>query len=115
MIRVYVAGSYSADNVIDVLRNIGRGEKACADLFAMGFAPFCPWHDKSYVMDRPDDDFTVQQFYEYSMAWLEVSDVVLVMPNSENSTGTQAEIERAGELEIPVFYDIGDLVAWAVI
>ena len=34
MIKVYVAGAYSADNVIDVLKNIGKGE------FAAG--QFCP-------------------------------------------------------------------------
>jgi hypothetical protein len=33
MIRVYVAGPYSADNVLDVLKNIGRGQQACARLF----------------------------------------------------------------------------------
>ena len=110
--RVYVAGPYSADNVLDVLKNIGRGEKTCAELFRLGFAPFCPWHDKSFVTDRPDDQFTIQQFYEYSIAWLEVSDAVLVLLNSENSKGTQAEIKRAMELNIPVFYSIEELRAY---
>jgi nucleoside 2-deoxyribosyltransferase len=109
MKRIYVAGPYSANNVLDVLKNIGRGEKACAELFAMGYAPFCPWHDKSYVTDNPNGDFTVQQFYEFSMAWLEVSDAVLVVPGWENSKGTIAEIERATELVIPVFYSVDDL------
>ena len=109
MKRIYVAGPYSANNVLDVLKNIGRGEKVCAELFRLGFAPFCPWHDKSYVIDLPYDQFTIQQFYKYSIAWLEVSDAVLILPNSENSEGTQAEIRRAMELNIPVFYSIGDL------
>lgn len=108
--RVYVAGPYSANNVLDVLKNIGRGEKACAELFSLGFAPFCPWHDKSYVTDRFDDQFTVRQFYDYSLAWLEVSDAVYVLPNSENSKGTQAEIKRASELNVPIFYSIEDLL-----
>ena len=109
MKRIYVAGPYSANNVLDVLKNIGRGEKICAELFSLGYAPFCPWHDKSFVTDRPDDQFTIQQFYEYSIAWLEVSDAVLVLPNSEKSEGTQAEIRRAMELNIPVFYSIEKL------
>ena len=107
--RIYVAGPYSANNVLDVLKNIGRGEKVCAELFRLGFAPFCPWHDKSYVIDLPYDQFTIQQFYEYSIAWLKVSDAVLVLPNSEKSEGTQAEIRKAMELNIPVFYSIKDL------
>lgn len=107
--KIYVAGAYSANNVIGVLRNIGRGQQACARLFAMGFSPFCPWHDRSFITDRPDDTFTVEQFYRYSMDWLEVSDAVLVLPNSGHSKGTQAEIAQAKEWGIPVFYDAGDL------
>lgn len=111
MHRIYVAGPYSANNVLDVLKNIGRGEKVCAELFSLGFAPFCPWHDKSYITDRPDGQFTIQQFYDYSIAWLEVSNAVLVLGGSENSKGSQAEIKRALELNIPVFYSIEVLVA----
>jgi hypothetical protein len=103
-IKVYVAGRYSGDNVLDVLRNIGRGEAAAAELFDMGFAPFCPWHDKDYVIKNPEGDFTVEKFYNYSMAWLEVCDIVLLLPGWETSKGTLKEIERAEELGIPVIY-----------
>ena len=109
MKKVYVAGPYSADNVLDVLKNIGRGQKACVELFKRGYAPFCPWHDKTYVIDDPDFDFTVQQFYDYSMAWLEASDAVLVLEGYERSKGTLKEIERAKELGIQVFYSIETL------
>lgn len=109
MNRVYVAGPYSADNVIDVLRNIGRGEKICAELFRLGYAPFCPWHDKSYVIDNPGCFFTVKQFYDYSMAWLDVSDALLVTGEWGASTGTMMEIDRAVDLKIPIFYSIDNL------
>lgn len=107
MKRVYVAGPYSANNVLDVLRNIGRGEKVCSELFSKGFYPFCPWHDKSFVTDNPDGDFTVEQFYKYSLAWLEVSDCMLVLPGYETSKGTLAEIQCALAKDIPVFYSMG--------
>lgn len=103
MKRIYVAGPYSADNVLDVLKNIGRGQRACAKLFSLGYAPFCPWHDKSYVIDRPGDEFTVKQFYEFSMAWLRVSDAVVLIDGWENSKGTLAEIEVAKKLGIPIY------------
>jgi hypothetical protein len=109
-IKVYVAGAYSADNVISVLQNIGRGEKACAELFRLGFAPFCPWHDKSYVTDSPYYEFKIEDFYEYSIAWLEVSEIMLVLPGHSESGGTIKEIARANELEIPVVYSIDELV-----
>lgn len=109
MKRIYVAGPYSANNVIDVLKNIGRGQQICAQLFQRGYAPFCPWHDKSYVIDMPNSDYTVEQFYKYSIAWLEVSDAVLLIGDWESSKGTLAEVERAKELDIPIFLNIPDM------
>lgn len=109
-IKVYVAGAYSADNVLSVLQNIGRGEKACAELFRLGFAPFCPWHDKSYVIDNPDVEFSVEDFYEFSIAWLEVSEIMLVLPGHSGSGGTVKEIKLAEEIGIPIFYSIDEII-----
>lgn len=114
MRRIYVCGAYSADNVIDVLRNIGRGQRACAELFGLGYSPFCPWHDRTFITDRPDDTFTVEQFYRYSIDWLLVSDAVLVLPNSEHSKGTQEEIRAAIAHGIPVFYSLKELENWCL-
>lgn len=110
MKRVYLAGCYSADNVLDVLKNIGRGEYYAGKLFMSGYAPFCPWHDKNYVITNWDADFTVPMFYDFSMAWLEVSDMVIVLSGYEKSKGTLAEIKRAEELGIPVYYDINEFI-----
>jgi hypothetical protein len=110
MKRVYVAGPYSGGNVLDVLRNIGRGERVCAELFSLGYAPFCPWHDKSFVMDRPDDEFTVDKFYKYSIAWLVVSDCMLVLDGWEGSKGTVGEIRIAKLNGIPIYFSIKDLL-----
>ena len=114
-IKVYVAGAYSDNNVMGVLRNIGRGEYYAAELFMKGFAPFTPWHDKSFVFQNWDKELTVPMFYNYSMEWLKVSDCVFIVPNHEftkdwqESIGTIAEIEQAEKLGIPVFYSIEDL------
>ena len=112
MIKVYVAGAYSADNVIDVLKNIGKGETEAANLFKLGFAVFTPWHDKDYIIKNPYQDWPVKHFLDNSMAWLEVSDIVYVIPGWENSTGVKAEIVRAKELRIPVVYEVDDLLEW---
>ena len=109
MKRVYVAGAYSADNIIDCLKNIGRGEDYSAKIFMAGFAPFCPWHDKDYVIKNWDKDFTVKQFYDYSIAWLDVSDIMFLVPGWALSKGTLAEIERAKKLGIPIIDKIEDL------
>lgn len=113
-LRVYVAGPYSADNVLGVLQNIGRGERACAQLLRNGFSPFCPWHDKSYAMDEQCEEVTVEDFQEHSMAWLECSQALLCIDGWEKSKGTMAEIARAKEIGIPVFYDIFSLLVWSL-
>lgn len=98
--RIYVAGSYNADNVIKVLNNIKIGTKVCVDLLKKGYIPFCPWLDYNFHWFG---DLTIDDYYRYSMGWLEVSDCILVLPDSADSKGTQAEILRAKELNIPIY------------
>lgn len=101
-IRVYVAGAINANNVIDTLKNIKNGIRTSAGLIKTGFfAPFCPHLDYQYSFF---EDITIEEYYEYSMSWLEVSDVVVVLPNSENSMGVKEEIKRAKELGIKIIY-----------
>lgn len=109
--RVYVAGPYSATSTIETLRNIGRGEKMCAKLFKDGYAPFCPWHDMSYVIDLYDEDFNVEHFQEVGLSWLSVSQAMLLIGNWKSSEGTKAEVEFAKELDIPIYKSYGALKA----
>lgn len=113
MKKVYVAGKYSADNIIDCLKNIGKGKKACAELFHDGLFPFCPWHDASYVEDACDAHIDKSLFYKASLAWLEVSDAVYVISGRYDGGGVDKEIKRAKELNIPVFHDYHALLCWA--
>ena len=110
MKKVYVAGAYSADNVLDVLKNIGIGEDICAELFLRGFAPFCPWHDKDFVIKRPYSKYTIEMFYNYSIEWLKVCDVMFVIDGWEKSSGTKKEIKIAEELGLPIYYNISELI-----
>jgi hypothetical protein len=110
MKRVYVAGAYSAGNVLAVLDNIRKGMRVGLEVLLTGYAPFVPWFDFHFnLMLRDGELLTVQDFYNYSMAWLEVSTAVLVVPGWENSKGTNAEIARAQELNIPIFYSLDEL------
>jgi len=100
MKKIYLAGKYSADNVMDVLNNIHDGIKKATEILKAGDVPFCPWLD--YQFQLFDKTLTKEDYYRYSMTWLEVCDEVQVLPNSENSIGTQNEIKRAKELKIPI-------------
>lgn len=107
MRRVYIAGPYNADNIISCLDNMRRGIKATVKVLRAGYSPFCPWIDYHYRL--VSGKVTREMYQAQSMAWLEVSDAVLVLPNWEMSLGTRAEISRAKELFIPVYYSLEDL------
>ena len=100
MKKIYVAGKYSADNVIEILNNMHDGIKKSAEILGNGDAPFCPFLD--YQFQFFNKNLKIEDYYRYSIAWLEVSDEVHVLPNSKNSKGTRAEIKRAQELGIPI-------------
>jgi predicted Rossmann-fold nucleotide-binding protein len=51
-----------------------------------------------------------EDFYEYSIAWLEKADAVLVVPGWEDSVGTKKELARAKELSIPIYYSMAELL-----
>ena len=112
--RIYVAGSYNADNVIGVLDNIRIGLRACTELLMNGYAPWSPWLDfQLHLQLHGKERITVNEYRQYAIAWLAVSEAVIVLPNSEKSEGTQAEIKIAKELGIPIFNDPAQLDEWA--
>ena len=103
MKRVYVAGSYSGKNIIECLDNIRIGLERCSKILKnKKIVPFCPWND--FLFQFFNKNLDIEDYYRYSMAWLEVSDELWVLPKYKNSKGTLAEIKRAKELNIPVIY-----------
>ncbi len=112
MPRIYLAGKYSADNIMDVLKNIRVGIHSAAGLMADGYNVFCPFLDFQLALTGLSARLKKEDFQRNSMAWVEVSDAVYVMPGWETSRGVKAEIERAEALDIPVFYDRVSLDTW---
>jgi len=110
MKRIYVAGPYSSNTALGILANVGAGLRASLAVWKAGYAPYVPWLDiLIHIMNPTVAQTTVQECYDWSMAWLEVSDAVLVLPGWKKSKGTLAEIARAKELEIPTFYSLATL------
>jgi hypothetical protein len=115
MLRVYVAGAYSASNAITVLENMRIGMRTSTEVLLAGFAPYSPWDDYHRIlMLRYGESLSLQDFYKYSKSWLVVSDAVLIVDNPRNllSAGTQAELALAQENHIPIFYSLEDLKLW---
>ena len=111
MKRIYIAGAYSANNVITALDNMRKGMRLATKVFLIGHAPFCPWLDFHFqLMLREGETITVEDYYKYSIAWLKVSDAMLLVPGWQVSKGTKAEMEIADKMGIPIYYDIEELM-----
>ena len=110
MKKVYVAGAMSDPDCIEFMQNLRKGIEVSKDLLLMGYAPYSPFIDFQFFLTcRGDEYITGELIKAYSMEWLEVSDCVLVLPGWEDSKGTFAEIARAQELNIPVYYSMEEL------
>ncbi len=107
MKRIYIAGPYSADNIMGVFSNMRKGIDLSIEVLMAGYAPFCPWLDYQFAIRA---ELPLGSFYDYSMAWLQVSDAVLVQPEgADKSEGTARELARAECLGIPIFYSLEQL------
>ena len=102
---VYIAGPYRANTLHGIRLNIRRAEEAAIGIWQMGCVALCP-HKNTALFDGLADDSI---WLRGGLELLRRCDALLVLPNSENSKGTQAEIELAGELGIPVYYSMSSL------
>lgn len=109
MKRVYCAGPYSAGDVLTVFENMRKGMVLATKVRQLGYAPFCPWMDYMFFFVNTGKPFTLESCYEYSLAWLEVSDAIIFTENWKESPGAIQEHEYAIRKNIPVFYSLYDL------
>jgi len=112
--RVYIAGAitpYPLEHpVLGFLGNIKRGQRMAVTTILAGFFPFCPFLDyQLFLQLREGENITEKMIKDLSMAWLDVSDAMLVLPKYRKSGGTNLEIARAKELNIPIFYSLEDI------
>jgi hypothetical protein len=104
---VYIAGAYSSDSIDGVRTNIKMGLDLTAEAIRrLECTVYSPWLDWDLYLHY---DFTVSQMKRSSMGFLERATCVLVQPvGYRSSEGTMAEIRRAEDLGIAVFYNIVD-------
>lgn len=101
-IFVYIASPYSKG---DIAINVKRQIDCFNELMDIGFLPFAPlWsHFQHMVHPRP-----YQDWIEMDLAWVEKCDVLLRLDGE--SPGADGEVAFAKEKNIPVFYNIPDLL-----
>ena len=104
---VYVAGAYSADNVLHVLDNMRLGIACSAKLLQVGFSPFCPWADHVFYFVAPANSIPLESIYQYSLDYCLACASVFVVDNPRNSGsgGLKKELEAAYCSGKPVFWE----------
>jgi len=106
--RIYVAGPYSCAGRCKPLgvdlEYMRQGLEISTKLLKMGYAPFCPWLDYIFKLVSGGSELSLQDYYDYSIAFLPVCHVMYVHDYRVDSVGVNAEIELAESLLMPVFY-----------
>jgi hypothetical protein len=130
--RIYIACPISRpDTPAGLLANVRRADAAMLALMRAGYAVFnpalsvyaggcdtgvgqCETLPPVYAAAdrRANGEFQELSHADWlamDFAWIEVSDAVLRLPGE--SVGADAECEHAGKVGVPVFDDMGELVA----
>lgn len=110
-LRVYVAGPLSDADPDKRERKVADAMDAGIALMKAGFAPLVP-HLTHFLDHRAIDvhnvTFPHADWMAVDLPWLDCADAVLRLPGA--SVGADMETERADELNIPVYYSLGQLV-----
>lgn len=100
MKRVYIAGAIQGKDIIETLDNIRIALELEAELISEGYAVFCPHRDYQVFLSAGEHKITKEMIQANSMAWLEVSDEVVLTDNQRNinSEGTRKETANKNRL-----------------
>lgn len=101
MIRVYVAGPYTAG---DVGENVSQAIAAGEELLRLGFAPYIPHLTHFWHVCHPH---TWETWIELDQIWLLQCQAVLRLPGK--SKGADLETRIAEHNKIPIFYSMDTL------
>lgn len=108
MIKVYIAGPYRSDTIWGIHQNIENAKRWGLEIATMGCNPFVPHANTGYYDGVLSNEFWLAADLE----WMRLCDALFVIPGSEDSSGTQAEIADAELRGIPVFHTLIGLARW---
>jgi len=113
MKRIYIAGPLNATNSVDYIKNLHRMIIIGNQIKSLGFAVFIPGID--FLVGLIDGSWNYEDYFTYSSSWLEVADAMFVLPKSDKSNGVSREFKIAESFNIPIFYDIDELLEWNIL
>jgi len=107
--KIYIAGKLN-DDAAGYIRNCHNMIRTADKIRRLGFSVYIPCLD--FLTGLVMGDYKYTDYFENNLPWLQAADAVFVLPDSQHSKGTQAEIEMARSLGIPVFDNVAALVMW---
>lgn len=99
---VYICGPISADNQIEFLGNVRRGNHFALVAILQGFAPINPFSDYTYLLMHGGDKITKDMLQKVSLTQVEVCNELWALPGWKKSKGCTKEVDLAIEKGIPV-------------
>jgi hypothetical protein len=105
---VYVAGPFRGSNSWEMEENIRRAERLALDVWRLGAACVCPHTNTRFFQGAADDAVWLDGDLEI----LARCDAVIMTSDWKRSSGARAEEAFAQQRNIPVFYDLIDLIVW---
>ncbi len=105
---VYIAGPFRGKSAWDIECNIRRAETLALEVWQLGAAALCPHCNTRFFQNAAPDEVWLAG----DLVMLERCDAVLLTDDWFRSSGAQAEVQHARNLNIPVFTSIAYLSQW---
>ena len=109
MKKVYVAGKLNA-YAVNYIKNMHKMIAAADEIRRMGYSVYVPCLD--FLSGLVHGDYDYYDYFNNNLPWMLSADLVFVAPGWETSEGTKQEIEIARENNIPVLFNIHDLISY---
>lgn len=105
MLVGFVAGRFRGDSHWAVQCNVHRARIVGLEVAQMGVMPLIPHSNSCYYFGTLPETFWLRGYQQL----IHRSDLVMVVPGWEGSSGTQAEIDCARAADKPVFFTLAAL------
>ncbi len=101
-IVVYVSGKYTANTKEEIARNIALARKHAIAIWEAGMTALCPHLNTQHFEE--DCNIKWEDYLDGDFALLDNCSVILMLHNSHDSKGAEAELRHSVAKGIPVFY-----------
>lgn len=106
--RIYVAARYSADNYLDIMKNIGIAVEAGIGVAKKGHYPFIP-HIDYLLAIQCKGELPLDYYYKCSIEWLKCCDAILIVNGLKDSKGVKKEYEYAKSVGMKIYHNIKEI------